>query len=257
MHGRCRPAGLQGAVASQAPGSTCLSAMDQGGNGTPDRPINDSKGCGGIMRVAPLGLIHWFDAHEAFDLGARTAALTHSHPSGFLSAAAFAGMIRDLIEGVGLAQAVALADSRLADRAGSSETRLAIKLAVTLAVEDPQPHGRCPRAWRGLGRGEALAIACMRFLRPDRSEKPVTISANHSGDSDSTASIAGQLWGSIHGLEGVPPAWVTSLDAFDQFVRLSPTCWRCPARSIWVRALGTLKDGGGSLSRRVRHGRSL
>ena len=40
----------------RAPGNTCLSALLSGKKGTIEEPINDSKGCGGIMRVAPIGL---------------------------------------------------------------------------------------------------------------------------------------------------------------------------------------------------------
>ena len=40
----------------QAPGNTCLSALAAGGRGSIEQPINDSKGCGGVMRVAPVGL---------------------------------------------------------------------------------------------------------------------------------------------------------------------------------------------------------
>lgn len=40
----------------RAPGSTCLSALESGRMGTVDRPINDSKGCGGVMRAVPVGL---------------------------------------------------------------------------------------------------------------------------------------------------------------------------------------------------------
>ena len=36
----------------RAPGRTCLSALYEGGRGTPDEPLNNSKGCGGVMRVA-------------------------------------------------------------------------------------------------------------------------------------------------------------------------------------------------------------
>ena len=39
----------------RAPGGTCLNALMSGGNGTMEDPINDSKGCGGVMRVAPIG----------------------------------------------------------------------------------------------------------------------------------------------------------------------------------------------------------
>ena len=40
----------------RAPGMTCLSAIEYGAKGTLDNHINNSKGCGGIMRVAPIGL---------------------------------------------------------------------------------------------------------------------------------------------------------------------------------------------------------
>ena len=42
--------------AYRAPGITCLSALSSGKKGTIESPINDSKGCGTIMRVAPIGL---------------------------------------------------------------------------------------------------------------------------------------------------------------------------------------------------------
>lgn len=47
--------------ARRAPGNTCLSALNVLSNGSVRRdyigePMNNSKGCGGIMRVAPLGL---------------------------------------------------------------------------------------------------------------------------------------------------------------------------------------------------------
>src|SRR5690554_4176315 len=42
----------------RAPGMTCLSAL-QDYSGEPGIAPNDSKGCGGVMRVAPVGLFWW------------------------------------------------------------------------------------------------------------------------------------------------------------------------------------------------------
>jgi ADP-ribosylglycohydrolase len=50
--------------ARRGPGNTCLSALLSGKMGTMERPINNSKGCGGVMRVAPVGLLYGKD--EAF-----------------------------------------------------------------------------------------------------------------------------------------------------------------------------------------------
>ncbi len=50
----------------RAPGNTCLGALEEGGHGTTARPINRSKGCGGVMRVAPIGL-YFCDKHFSMD----------------------------------------------------------------------------------------------------------------------------------------------------------------------------------------------
>jgi ADP-ribosylglycohydrolase len=41
------------------------------------------------------------------------------------------------------------------------------------------------------------------------------ISANHDGDSDSTASIAGQIYGAMTGIEEMPYEWIVRLDVVD------------------------------------------
>src|SRR5208283_5444460 len=51
----------------RAPGNTVMSALRSG------HAIADQKGCGGVMRVAPLGLIRRWSEKRAFELGARVA----------------------------------------------------------------------------------------------------------------------------------------------------------------------------------------
>ncbi len=48
----------------------------------------------------------------------------------------------------------------------------------------------------------------------------VARAANHDGDSDSTAAIAGQLWGAAHGISALPHAWVRQLDVLDELLGL-------------------------------------
>jgi ADP-ribosyl-[dinitrogen reductase] hydrolase len=79
----------------RAPGLTCLNALHARYPGTVSQPVNDSKGCGGVMRVAPIGLA----CDDPFTLGCQAAALTHGHPSGYLAAGAFALMISELVRG--------------------------------------------------------------------------------------------------------------------------------------------------------------
>lgn len=43
---------------SRAPGNTCINSLLSGKMGTLENPLNHSKGCGDIMRVAPIGLYY-------------------------------------------------------------------------------------------------------------------------------------------------------------------------------------------------------
>ena len=61
-----------------------------------DKPINNSKGCSGIMRVAPIGLYfegRSYTIDEIDIIGAETAAITHGHELGYIPAAAFVHII--------------------------------------------------------------------------------------------------------------------------------------------------------------------
>ena len=64
-----------------------------------DAPINDSKGCGGVMRTAPIGLMPSASPQLAFDLGCMAGALTHGHVDGWLPAGMVAAMVRLLMAG--------------------------------------------------------------------------------------------------------------------------------------------------------------
>ena len=68
---------------NRAPGGTCMGSLGRGIPGSIEEPINHSKGCGGVMRVAPAGLMYYKNPEIAFEVGARCAALTHSHPSAY------------------------------------------------------------------------------------------------------------------------------------------------------------------------------
>jgi ADP-ribosylglycohydrolase len=77
--------GIQALHHRRAPGNTSLAAHRAAEDwGVPATARNDSKGCGGVMRVAPVGLFREPD-ETLFDVAAVVARLTHGHPSGFLS----------------------------------------------------------------------------------------------------------------------------------------------------------------------------
>ncbi len=73
----------------RAPGQTCISALETIMQGR--EPMNNSKGCGGIMRIAPIPLYgisqnRIKDVAVLDELSADAAKLTHKHPLGYIPA---------------------------------------------------------------------------------------------------------------------------------------------------------------------------
>jgi len=221
--------GLVGQLASspalrarRAPGNTCLSALEAGGLGSIEQKINDSKGCGAVMRTAPLGFLRELDL---FDLGARAGALTHGHPEGWAPAGILPRIVANLIQGNNNYWAVRAGFSDASEwghvygvAAGTDRYMLALKLASKLRYNPRQAIRLLGQGWVG---DEALAIAMYCHLSARSFQDAVIRASNHDGDSDSTASITGQLWGARHGIAGIPHEWIRRLDVLDEILLLA------------------------------------
>jgi ADP-ribosyl-[dinitrogen reductase] hydrolase len=68
---------------------------------------------------------------------------------------------------------------------------------------------------------EALAIAVCCTLTATDFVTGIISAANHSGDSDSTAAIAGNLLGARFGELAIPPAWLAELELRDEIFQLA------------------------------------
>ncbi|MET9799921.1 ADP-ribosylglycohydrolase family protein [Streptomyces sp. NPDC006368] len=206
--------------ARRAPGNACLTGVAAGhvpdplgAFGAPG-PVNPgSKGCGTVMRSAPFGLMG-VPARRAFELAARCAQITHGHPTGYYAAGALAAIVTHLLEGDTPEGAVLRSLEILRRYPGHDETTAALRAAVDLAAD-----GRSPSAEKveSLGAGwvaeEALAIAVHCTLaRTESVAEALLLSVNHSGDSDSTGSICGNLLGAHHGDVHLPAAWLAATE---------------------------------------------
>lgn len=219
----------------RAPGLTCLSALGSGKMGTIESPLNNSKGCGGVMRTAPCGFVREKNGTPAFgsplEIGAGSAAITHGHPLGWIPA----GMLSDMIDRCLYGNYGSLTDIVLDSLAAAKELygeyedfallEDLILRAVSLAEKNRKEGADSPKedhdAICTLGEGwvgeEALAIAVYAALRWDHDMKKCLCAAvNHSGDSDSTGAIAGNILGAYLGLPAVPAEWVSSLELADE-----------------------------------------
>ena len=215
----------------RAPGVTCMSALGSSENGSVKHPLNHSKGCGGVMRVAPIGL--YFAGKrtpiaESDRIGAEAAAITHGHELGWLPAAALAHIVRRLAENEGEAILTAVQDAcrtlpAVFPEAGEMETFLALmQKAIALSgtdLDDLDAIGQLGKGWVG---EEALAISVFCALKhPDSFEDAVVAAVNHSGDSDSTGAITGNILGAALGLKAIPQKYLETLELRDVILEIA------------------------------------
>lgn len=182
----------------RAPGNTCLSSL----RANPEDVFNNSCGCGGVMRVAPIGLI--YGPKESYFLGCEAAKLTHKHSLGYESAGILSSIISNIMKGedleIAIRKAIKLCSSR--------QLRNLLKLAVSFVDDDIEPV----LAFKELGLGwtghEALAISIYCALRhryeSDHFKKALLESVFHDGDSDSTGAITGNILGTFYGISKLP-----------------------------------------------------
>ena len=236
----------------RSPGNACLSGLATGEMGTVKRPVNpDSKGCGTVMRSAPFGLIPHLEAETVYKLSADAASLTHGHPAARQSAGVFSLLIHALSSGHGLREAAESALGQLLGgilRKGENpDPEVVARLEAALRLgrrparrrRRAQPRGPGRRTRRGVGgRGSPRRRAVRRAGhspgnrdrngdggrrrcggRPCRADAQahfraaIAVAVNHSGDSDSTASIAGNILGAFYGERCLPADWLAALQA--------------------------------------------
>lgn len=210
----------------RAPGNTCMSVLAAGKGGSVENPINNSKGCGGVMRVAPIGL-HLSEKRNCWtasimEIGAEVAALTHGHPLGYIPAAALSYLISLLAHNdISLEEAVQkmiyATSCEYGDEDFYGDFRDLIDKSWILA-EDKNISDQ--DGIRELGEGwvaeEALAIAVFCALRHSNDfEKAIITAVNHDGDSDSTGSITGNILGAYLGISKIPERFLKNLELKD------------------------------------------
>ena len=200
----------------RAPGTTCMSACESILNG--GRPFNNSKGCGGIMRVAPLGLFqaaYFFKNGE--DLmnmdrlaanGANIAKITHLHPLGYLPAALLTLVIARIVmlSSEEVTQSFIDIVKESLEVVMNFERNENLEEITLKAIQLAESDSSEVDAIRLLGEGwtgeEAWAISLYCVVRHISSMKDAIMTAvNHDGDSDSTGSITGNIMGAIYGYE--------------------------------------------------------
>lgn len=207
----------------RAPGNTCMTACAS--MIRREDVKNNSKGCGGIMRVAPMALLdagyasrgeHTYSLEELAEAGGEIAEATHKHPLGFLPAALLTVLlykvipltpqqVRSSIDDI-VAETLDMLDKIYKGKYAEDKRYLrelsdkAVRLAKS-DIADADAIRQLGEGWTG---EEAWAIALYCAVRHiDSVEDSIIASVNHDGDSDSTGSITGNIMGAIYGYKHI------------------------------------------------------
>ena len=214
----------------RAPGNTCMSALESKKDGSIEQPINHSKGCGGVMRVAPIGL-YFNDKRisitEVDRIGAEAAAITHGHPLGYIPAAALVHIIHRISQDdMPVDEAIRDAIDAMVQMWPASEDMDRFVALMNKALYLANQNIKDLDAIRQLGEGwvaeETLAIAAYCAARyPEDFDRAMIAAVNHSGDSDSTGAVAGNILGAHLGLSGIPEKYTTNLELKDIILEIA------------------------------------
>ncbi len=212
----------------RAPGNTCITALSSGIKGTIEEPINNSKGCGTVMRVAPLGL-YIKDENTAGKLAAESSALTHGHPLGIIPSYVLASMInlivhKDLDILTSLNQSIdgLLTNYNIFNKEDTNYFIELMKKAIKLSSSNMNNIDAINELGEGWVAEEALAIAIYSCLKYSNSfEDAVVCAVNHDGDSDSTGAIAGNIIGAYLGEEAIPDYYKDNVELKDVILEIA------------------------------------
>jgi ADP-ribosylglycohydrolase len=195
---------------------TALAGSIRNKYGTLKNRVNSSKGCGSVMRVAPIGLYFWKNEEMAFRIGMESGALTHGHMDAILSAGYYAAFVANIIAGADIALAATGALERLRHHEGHETVAALIERAISLSSSGAPALKAMEELGEGYTAEEAAALAvfvCLRYR--DDFDGAVLASTTFGGNTDSIAPIAGNALGACYGLDVIPQKWIATLELQD------------------------------------------
>ena len=223
----------------RAPGNTCITSLRDIKKGRD--PINNSKGCGGVMRVVPVPLYAAVDNRmsvtDAALLAGDAAEITHQNPLGFIPAA----LVSHVIYRLTLDEVPSKLTLERYIREGTKSMEKLYpqypadvkcmgelcQKAITLAdncSSDLENIETIGEGWTG---EETLAIAfycCIRHF--DSFEDAMIAAVNHGGDSDSTGAVTGNILGAAIGYEAIPQFFRDDLELHDVILHMADDLYR-------------------------------
>ena len=203
--------------------------------GTIENPLNTSKGCGAVMRIAPFGLYYGNLESENpqmfWDQAASIGALTHGHHMSHLSCALASSIIGQIIYDARfnngnlsslIRDAVRTMECKISGYKHVKEFCSLMTKAVELAENDKSDVENINSLGRGWIAEEALAIAIYCACKyQNQPIKGIIAAVNHDGDSDSTGAIAGNILGAWNGISAFDERWTNNLELNDVILEIA------------------------------------
>lgn len=224
----------------RAPGHTCIAALEELLQGR--EAMNNSKGCGGIMRIAPIPLYglsqgRILNIKALNELAADAAYITHSHPLGYIPAYVLSHIIYRLAVEESptctmfisfVREALQYAENKYKKEIQSVEyLKALLDKALDVACENLPDDEAIKQLGEGWVAEETLAIAVYCVAKYfDSFEKAIIASVNHGGDSDSTGSVTGNIFGAIIGYDAIPNHFKQGLQLHDVICHVADDLWR-------------------------------
>lgn len=213
----------------RAPGNTCLTSLLDIYNGK--EPMNNSKGCGAVIRIAPVGIYgatHGWSLAKTAETSAEIGDITHQHSMSKYSCALMSVLIQLCMnrqEKANLTEWLikTIEEALEISRHLSNEEDLFIEfeklIRKAICLHD-NPLSDYEIIENELGGGwiaeETLAIAIFSVLRHiDNVGDCLVCAINHGGDSDSTGAVAGNLIGAVLGYDAIPAKYLDKLELRD------------------------------------------
>lgn len=165
------------------------------------------NGNGSLMRIAPLACaVHRLDVATIVGRSVEVSALTHAHPRSTLCCAYFSLLMRGLLGGQALVDAMRAAADDLRPYVPAEE-----RGALARVLD-----GSVIAAERGQIQGSGYVVHCLEAslwaaARGKDYREAVLLAVNLGDDTDTTAAVTGAICGAMYGTRAIPEAWVAGL----------------------------------------------
>lgn len=202
--------------ARRGKGTTSMNSLGgsiQNKFGTIKNRINSNKGCGSVMRAAPIGLYFCRNEVSAFSIGCESAALTHGHTDAILSTGFFAFLISGIIQGGEIKDVAMEGLAQMKKSAGHETCYEKIKKAILLSNDNMKTN----EAMREIGEGrvaeEAIALALYLAIKYKNDfEGAIVAASRYNEKDDSISAICGNIMGTYLGDYEIPYKWIQNVE---------------------------------------------